>query len=408
MSHAPDENRPYKPNINIPTLSSITQHVPDTHMNNSIAIPHVPTSTYAHSHTSTPASPQRAINQNNNDYPACLSHIPTSFAHFPPLPHQPNSLSEPISTTPTNSFIQNLDIQYLSLGSTEPFPSHISVHDSTSLQDNLFVDLQGSSIQSSPIPATSNEHSMFTQKKLQQNPHLASQMAPHIWTTELRSVKTALCDLSWLQVMDEEISILHDNNTWVIVPRPSHTNVVGSKWVYQIKYKEDGSIDRLKVRLLARGYTQFEWENFDKTFSSVIWHTTILIIIYIVVTNARTIHQLHNINVFIHGHPKETVNIKKPLGFESSTQPNYVYLLKRSSYGLKQGLRAWFDCLSQFLLSLEFFCSKVNPSLFISHEKQTIIFMSYVWWWFSSYKKQSSSCHWAYYQTRPLSLLSKT
>lgn len=119
--------------------------------------------------------------------------------------------------------------------------------------------------------------------------------------------KTAIRDPSWFQAMQDEISTLHDNHTWVLVPRPSHCNVVGSKWVYSTKYKEDGSIDRLKAQLVTRGYTQVEDEDFDETFSPVIHHTTNKVILSIVITINWLIRQLNVKNAFLHGTLKELV-----------------------------------------------------------------------------------------------------
>ena len=45
--------------------------------------------------------------------------------------------------------------------------------------------------------------------------------------------------------MKEEIKALHDNQTWDLVPRPTNTNVISSKWVFKTKLKEDGKVDRL-------------------------------------------------------------------------------------------------------------------------------------------------------------------
>lgn len=75
--------------------------------------------------------------------------------------------------------------------------------------------------------------------------------------------------------MQEELTALYQNQTWSLVPRPPDTNVVGSKWVYKIKYKEDGSTDRFKARLFAKGLTQIPGVDFTETFSLVVKHTTI-------------------------------------------------------------------------------------------------------------------------------------
>nr|GEW95745.1 hypothetical protein [Tanacetum cinerariifolium] len=45
--------------------------------------------------------------------------------------------------------------------------------------------------------------------------------------------------------------------------------------------------------------------------------------------------------------------------------PNHVYKLKKAIYGLKQAPRAWYDMLSSFLLSQEFFKGSVDLTLFI-------------------------------------------
>jgi len=57
--------------------------------------------------------------------------------------------------------------------------------------------------------------------------------------------------------MLDEISGLHNSGTWKLVPLPSRKSVVGCKWVFTIKVGPDGTIDRLKARFVAKGYTQF-------------------------------------------------------------------------------------------------------------------------------------------------------
>ena len=55
--------------------------------------------------------------------------------------------------------------------------------------------------------------------------------------------------------MKEELDALRSNRTWSLVPHPANTNVVSSKWVYHIKYKEDGTLERYKAWLVAWGLT---------------------------------------------------------------------------------------------------------------------------------------------------------
>ena len=55
--------------------------------------------------------------------------------------------------------------------------------------------------------------------------------------------------------MDEEIRALQQNDTWTLVPHHANTNIMGSKLVFRIKYLPDGSVERFKACLVAKGYT---------------------------------------------------------------------------------------------------------------------------------------------------------
>ena len=51
--------------------------------------------------------------------------------------------------------------------------------------------------------------------------------------------------------MSDEINALLANSTWTLVPKLVIANVIGSKWIYRIKRKLDGSIEHYKARLVA-------------------------------------------------------------------------------------------------------------------------------------------------------------
>ncbi|RVW70212.1 Retrovirus-related Pol polyprotein from transposon TNT 1-94 [Vitis vinifera] len=66
------------------------------------------------------------------------------------------------------------------------------------------------------------------------------------------SVDEALQDLKWVQAMKEEMKALLKNKTWILVSLPEGHKIVGCKWVFSIKYKADGSIERYKARLVVK------------------------------------------------------------------------------------------------------------------------------------------------------------
>jgi len=84
---------------------------------------------------------------------------------------------------------------------------------------------------------------------------------------EPKNFKEALKDEHWINAMQEELFQFKKNDAWELVPRPSNTNVIGTKWIFKNKMDENGVIVRNKARLVAQGYTQIEGVDFEETFA---------------------------------------------------------------------------------------------------------------------------------------------
>jgi len=157
--------------------------------------------------------------------------------------------------------------------------------------------------------------------------------------------------LHWREAMNNEFNALKHNGTWSLIPRKSHMNLVGCKWVFRIKRKPDGSVDRYKARLVAKGFHQQQGIDYSETFSPVVKPTTIRIVLSIAVSSNWCIKQLDVTNAFLHGFLQENVYIVQPPGYVHPSFPDHVCHLKKSLYGLKQAPRACMVFLSQFTAS---------------------------------------------------------
>eukprot|EP00253_Pinus_taeda_P033318 PITA_33318 len=69
--------------------------------------------------------------------------------------------------------------------------------------------------------------------------------------------------------MVEEYDSIVRNSVWDVVLRQKNKSVVSSHWVYKVKQAADGSVEKHKAGLVARGFLQVEGINYDETFTPV-------------------------------------------------------------------------------------------------------------------------------------------
>ncbi|CAH9129500.1 unnamed protein product, partial [Cuscuta epithymum] len=190
---------------------------------------------------------------------------------------------------------------------------------------------------------------------------------------EPKRFSQAILDPKWQEAMQKEIHALEENGTWTLVQLPPGKKAVDSKWVYKIKYKPNGDVERYKARLVAKGFTQVEGIDFHETFAPVAKLVTVRCLLAVAAKRNWEVHQLDVNNAFLHGDLSEDVYMRMPQGFTKNGDTR-VCKLQKSLYGLRQASRNWYHKFTQSLLNVGFRQSRADHSLFIFQQGENHTF----------------------------------
>ncbi|GMQ00457.1 hypothetical protein CsSME_00047546 [Camellia sinensis var. sinensis] len=229
-------------------------------------------------------------------YAPSVSPFPTPV-QSPVAPSQPAAIQSTAARQPpaAATVLPSLPASALSPSSAVPTSIPIS---------SLTIDLPF--VQ--PISATSSHSSLnihpMTTRSRSSSSALISTISPLI---EPACFSEPVLTPEWSKAMQEEFQALQDQDTWSLVPLPSHKQAIGCKWVFRLKKNSDGSIARHKARLVAKGYLQQEGINYHETFSPVAKQPTVRVLLSIALHFNWSIKQLDISNAFLHGLLQEEV-----------------------------------------------------------------------------------------------------
>ncbi|GJW51500.1 retrovirus-related pol polyprotein from transposon TNT 1-94 [Tanacetum coccineum] len=162
-------------------------------------------------------------------------------------------------------------------------------------------------------------------------------------SVEPKTYKDALTQACWIEAMQEELSEFERLKVWELVPHLDKVMVITLKWINKESFAPVARLDAIRIFLAFAAHMNM------------------------------IVYQMDVKTTFLNDILREKVYVRQPDGFVDTDNLNHVYKLKKALYGLKQAPRAWYDLLSKFLLSKEFFKGTVDLTLFIRRQGKNIL-----------------------------------
>lgn len=169
----------------------------------------------------------------------------------------------------------------------------------------------------------------------------------------------------WKLAIEKELNSLKENQVYEEVACPKGRKPIGSKWIFKIKTKADGTLDKYKARFVAKGYSQKYNIDYTETFAPVASPTNLRMLIAISTQRNYHMEQLDISTAFLYATLDEEIYILPPEGIPLK-DPKNVWRLKRGLYGLKQSPKQWYETLSKTIVQLGFEKAKTESCLFVN------------------------------------------
>nr|GEV60235.1 hypothetical protein [Tanacetum cinerariifolium] len=249
----------------------------------------------------------------------------------------------------------NVSTQVVSKSSTNMNQAEM-VEENAQVENDEFINIFCTPVQDRGDTLTSHCKSFTTvrtRRQLESDGEMCM-FALTVSRTEPKNIKEAITDSAWIESMQEELHQCDRLDVWELVDRPLCKNAINMKWLWKNKRDEENTIIRNKSCLVAKGYAQKEGVDFKESFAPVARLEAVRLFIAYAAHKSFTVYQMDVKTAFLYGPLKEEVYVNQPDGFVDPYHPDKVYRLKKALYGHKQAPRAWYDELSNFLVSKGF------------------------------------------------------
>lgn len=170
--------------------------------------------------------------------------------------------------------------------------------------------------------------------------------------------------------MTEEIENCHETWTWVLVPYQEGMHVLGCRWVFRTKFNADGTLDKRRSILVAKGSKKKESITL---ILSVHWSERLLSKWFFtspLSCNGMSDNLMSKTRFYTVIYMRRFIWNNQLVLLIKITR-----IMRKAIYRLKQAPRAWFEKFSTFLLELGFTCSYHDPSMSVCIKGNNVIIL---------------------------------
>ncbi len=169
----------------------------------------------------------------------------------------------------------------------------------------------------------------------------------------------------WKKVEDKELEILKSMGVYVDEKLSEGRKVIGNRWVFEFKLDADGGPPIHKARLVAQGFSQVPFVDYNTTFVPVAKSASVRFVAVHSALYSWHLECFDATRAFLWGYLTHTIYMRYPPGYTLPEGLRGVWCLLKSLYGLKQASLIWYKLLQKVLELLGFICSKFDHAVFV-------------------------------------------
>lgn len=167
----------------------------------------------------------------------------------------------------------------------------------------------------------------------------------------------------WFTAVDEEVRALKAKGTWKIERLPPEVKEIDSRFVFALKRKADGSIDKCKARIGAKG---FQERQVVILYAPVVYLASVRLALAPMGRLERVVHQSYVKSAFLNGsfERDEYLFLNPPKGLDLGLNTVYALRLNRAIYGLKRASKFWNETWNKAMTRIGFMRLNVDECFY--------------------------------------------